>query len=344
MDIAVPPKYTNSRFLLFPPTTSPEKGQSIVRCSTPTDAQGRYWHWDKLKDLQPPKDWSVEEWWAGMKWARNRQAKNLPFVGKNGEAFNLVTPACVLTQLNWLEQNLRQRYPISEAGLGGGSGAAQVRMVEAASSCALDSVAEMRVPRLSFLQEGREPQNADEWMISSNHQALELILGRSAAELTPDLMLELQRLLVSHPFADSSKVGRFRMEEDGIGELWHDPPKVTGLEERLFRICSFANDPVAMGILIHPIVASVILHLMILYDQPFAAANGRLARALFLWSMLKNGYEHAELLSLSSVLIAARGHYERSFRYVVSDGNDATYFVIHQLDALIKACQGYRAE
>jgi Fic family protein len=76
---------------------------------------------------------------------------------------------------------------------------------------------------------------------------------------------------------------------------------------------------------------------MVLYDQPFAVANGRLARALFYWNMLRNGYELVTLLSISQVLLSACAQYERSFRYVVTDENDATYFVIYHLDILIKA-------
>ena len=97
-----------------------------------------------------------------------------------------------------------------------------------------------------------------------------------------------------------------------------------------------------MGDSIHPIIVSVLLHLMLLYDQPFAVANGRLARVLFYWHMLKSGYALVELLSVSRVLAAAPRHYERSFRYVVSDENDATYFVIYQLDVIIKALQNFR--
>lgn len=343
MDITAPPKYSNSRFPLFPPTTSPERGQWIARSSMPADDQGRYWHWDKLKDLPPPQDWSVEEWWAGMKWARNRDGRNLPFVGKNGAAFILLTPACVMAQLNWLEQNLRRANPIFEDGSGRNSFAAEVRKVEATCSCVLDGVAEKAAVPESFLGEGREPRNDDEWMVHNNHRALEHIRRRAGDELTPELMLELHRLLTLHPLVDPSLGGRLRTEEDGAAlqgsDPWHEPPAAAGLEERVFRLCSFANTPAGMGGGIHPIICSVLLHLLVLYDQPFAFANGRLGRALFYWSMFKSGYELAELLSISKIMAAASGQYERSFRYVVSDENDATYFVIHQLDILIKAFQ-----
>ncbi|WP_366511954.1 Fic family protein [Maribacter sp.] len=41
---------------------------------------------------------------------------------------------------------------------------------------------------------------------------------------------------------------------------------------------------------IHPIVKASILHFLIGYIHPFVDGNGRTARAIFYWYLLKNGY------------------------------------------------------
>jgi Fic family protein len=313
-----------------------------------TDEQGRYWHWDKLRNLVPPKDWSVEEWWAGMKWVRNRQGRSLPFMGTTGSPFMFVMPSCVQAQLNWLDQTLGKKGPHARQGLGGNERSAlveQVRKQEAVYSTLLDGTEPDNRSR-----EGDEPLNDDEWMVQNCCRVLEYVRGNLHRDLTPELLLELQGSLTRNPHMDLSVADRFRNAEDDAKPpketrdvLWHDPPSATEIEERLFRLCSFATPSFGTGDSLHPIICSILLHLMVLYDRPFAAANGKLARALFYWHMLKSGYEAVELLSISAVLAAAPGHYERSFRYVISDGNDTTYFVIHQLDIIIKAFQAFRA-
>jgi Fic family protein len=55
------------------------------------------------------------------------------------------------------------------------------------------------------------------------------------------------------------------------------------------NICNFANiaHPTAF---LHPALRAIILHFLLAYDHPFEDGNGRTARALFYWSMLKQGY------------------------------------------------------
>ena len=53
-------------------------------------------------------------------------------------------------------------------------------------------------------------------------------------------------------------------------------------------ICEFANESNAKEFL-HPVVRAVILHFLLAYGHPFEDGNGRTARALFYWSMRRQG-------------------------------------------------------
>jgi hypothetical protein len=44
------------------------------------------------------------------------------------------------------------------------------------------------------------------------------------------------------------------------------------------------------AVFIHPVMRAITLHFWLAYDHPFCDGNGRTARALFYWSMLKQGY------------------------------------------------------
>jgi Fic family protein len=101
-------------------------------------------------------------------------------------------------------------------------------------------------------------------------------------------------------------------------------------------MCRFANDQPTEGFL-HPVIRSILLHFWLAYDHPFEDGNGRTARAIFYWSMLKHGYWLTEFLSISTILKRAPGQYARAFLYTETDGLDTTYFVLNQLKVICGA-------
>ena len=91
------------------------------------------------------------------------------------------------------------------------------------------------------------------------------------------------------------------------------------------------------GSFVHPVVHAIILHFWLAYDHPFADGNGRTARALFYWAMLRHKYWMFEFASISSVLTNAPAQYAKSFLYTETDDNDLTYFIEHHLDVILRA-------
>lgn len=92
----------------------------------------------------------------------------------------------------------------------------------------------------------------------------------------------------------------------------------------------------------HPVVRSIVLHFWLGHDHPFEDGNGRTARALFYWSMLHRGYWLTEFLAISSILKQAPAKYARSFLYSEWDDNDLTYFLLYQLEVIIRAVDGLK--
>ena len=76
---------------------------------------------------------------------------------------------------------------------------------------------------------------------------------------------------------------------------------------------------------------------MIGYEHPFADGNGRTARALFYWYMLKSGFDYFEYISISKLLKNAPKQYAMSYLYVEYDDNDLTYFIDYQIDTVLRA-------
>jgi Fic family protein len=113
----------------------------------------------------------------------------------------------------------------------------------------------------------------------------------------------------------------------------------TLIEKRLQAVCDFANTQ-HLGeeeIFIHPIIKAIMLHFMIGYEHPFCGGNGRSARAIFYWFMLKSGFDYFEYISIGKLLKEAPKHYGMSFYCSEIDDNDMTYFIDHQLDIILRA-------
>jgi len=127
--------------------------------------------------------------------------------------------------------------------------------------------------------------------------------------------------------------------DDAYGRIFHEPPEADQLEERMMAMCDFANG-ISPKRFLHPVLRSVILHFWLAYDHPFIDGNGRTARALFYWSMLRNKYWLFEFISISNILRKSPGKYARAFLHTETDENDLTYFIIYQMEVIDRAIRG----
>jgi len=157
--------------------------------------------------------------------------------------------------------------------------------------------------------------------------------------LTKAILLELHTILTTGTLDDPSASGRFRLPDepvkvyDNYNEILHTPPQADELPQRLGAMLDFANGKTP-GFFLHPVVRAIILHFWLAYDHPFVDGNGRCARTLFYWSMLRQGYWLCEFLSISQIIRKAPTKYGTAFLYTESDENDLTYFILYHLDVI----------
>lgn len=195
-----------------------------------------------------------------------------------------------------------------------------------------------------MIKSGRRPRTVSERMILNNYRAMSQITGWSDRPLSKELILELHKVVTHDTLENPADEGRMQLPgEDRVmvldredGKVLHSPPPAEELEERLEALCEFANGKGFDGFL-HPVVRAILVHFWLAYDHPFADGNGRTARALFYWTMLRQGYWLVEFLSISRILRKAPAQYDRSFLYTESDNGDTTYVVLHQLNVIRRA-------
>jgi len=124
---------------------------------------------------------------------------------------------------------------------------------------------------------------------------------------------------------------------DETNEIFYTPPQQKYLKQLLVDFCSFANDKKESHVFIHPVIKSIILHFLIGYIHPFVDGNGRTARAVFYWYLIKEGYWLIEYMSVSRIILRAKSQYARAYLYTEYDDNDLTYFILYNIKAIKSA-------
>lgn len=324
---------------------------SAVGDMQPVDARGRYLHWDEVRHRTPPDGLTHERWWLGMALGRMAAARPLPLVSTDGAPFRFSNTDQIQELAHRIDQQASGQILSDEQVMTPRSSARYLVSSleeESITSSLLEGAATTRRIATELLRSGRRPIDQGERMVLNNFNAMQAAseLAEGGDPLTPDDVLELHRVVTADTLADEADVGRLQERDDQrVSVVWpswegelilHEPPPVAELPGRLADLCRFANEETGEGF-IHPVVRAIVLHFWIAYDHPFADGNGRVARALFYWSMLRHGYWLARYLSISSILRKAPARYARSFLHVETDANDMTYFIVHQLHVIERA-------
>jgi Fic family protein len=243
---------------------------------------------------------------------------------------SVVAPEAVTTR------STRDRYLLSSL------------MEEAITSSQMEGAATTRDVAKAMIRSRRPPRDRSERMILNNFLTMQRIRELRDQPLTPQLVLDLHRLVSEETLDDPTDAGRLRLPgqqvvvDDSYGTVFHVPPPAGELPERLDELCCFANGETPK-VFVHPVVRAIALHFWLAYDHPFSDGNGRTARALFYWAMLHQGYWLFEFISISSVINKARGQYEQSFLFSESDDNDLTYFLLAQVKVIQQAIASLHA-
>ena len=192
----------------------------------------------------------------------------------------------------------------------------------------------------TMLREGRTPETESERMIYNNYKAMQFIKNNKEKKLTPELILEIHRIITKDTLDNDMHEGRFRETDDIVvqdkltGDVFHEPPKAKGLEKMILSLCSYVNTDEPF---VHPIIKGIVIHFVTAYIHPFVDGNGRLARSLLYWFALKKGYWIFEYLAVSRIIKEHRGSYDQAYIYSETDGNDITYFIRYNLKCIEEA-------
>lgn len=73
---------------------------------------------------------------------------------------------------------------------------------------------------------------------------------------------------------------------------------------------------------------------MIGYIHPFVDGNGRTARALYYWYLIKEGYWLIKYISISRLIVKTKVQYAKAYIYSENDSLDLSYFIQYKLKTM----------
>ncbi|MDR3074650.1 MAG: Fic family protein [Candidatus Methanoplasma sp.] len=217
-------------------------------------------------------------------------------------------------------------------------------MEEAIASSQMEGASTTRQAAKRMLRENRRPKDRSEWMIFNNYEAMRLIKGSKDRDLTSDLILEIHKEITKNTMEDHDFEGRYRNTDDIVvsdlysGDVYHTPIDCGDISRAIDALCEYVNDD---GTFTHPLIKGTVIHYLIGYIHPFTDGNGRLARSLFYWYLLKKGYRIVEFLSISRVIKKNKSKYDWSYLLSETDDNDITYFIKFNLQKVQEALDDF---
>ena len=221
---------------------------------------------------------------------------------------------------------------------------------EAIASAQLEGAHTTREVAKKMIEEGIAPQDTGQRMIVNNYKTMKKIEENfKHRELSYEMMLELHVMLTEDTLDKPDQVGRFRRDDEDIyvgddnDTVAYVPPEMAFVDEQIQRFIQYANDALEEDKkFIHPIIKAIILHFWMGFLHPFADGNGRMARAIFYWYLLKRGYWTFSFIPVSTRIKKSPIQYAYAYLFSEQDDNDLTYFIDYNLRKINLARNDFR--
>lgn len=311
------------------------------------DKKGKYLYWDKVKYHAKLNNDDPLIAWYSVKMHRISGREVVKLHSKENELFQYSVHGSLQSSLYRISEFSRDGLMPTNP-IGNNYLFSSLIIEEAINSSQLEGASTTRRIAKEMIVSEREPKSPDERMIINNYFLMKEVKKEQAEKLSVDMILRLHEIATQGSNENGVIPGQTRTNDDiFIGDIdgnnIYQPPKYDEVLSRLEQLCLFANESHKETSFIHPVVKAIILHFMIGYIHPFSDGNGRTARALFYWFMMKSGYDYFEYISISKLLKEAPVKYSKSYLYTEADENDLNYFIYYQVDIILRAIDNLRS-
>ncbi len=193
-----------------------------------------------------------------------------------------------------------------------------------------------------MVEKEKEPVDINDQMVLNNYHAMQFILQEKHRELSVDFILQLHKIVTEKTlFEDEAYAGRFRDDMVYVKDKRRDiviytPPPAGEVEPAIKKLIEWVNEKNDARF-IHPIIKASFIHFYFVYIHPFFDGNGRTARALFYYFLIKNGYGFFKYFSISVVVQKTKIQYYKAIKDVEDCNADLTYFLLYMAETILES-------
>jgi len=319
------------------------KNEKIVIDYLKKTFEPEYLFWDNAQYKEPVPDGVTKaELWKFVKIIRKTQSIKSPIKSKDEQNFSWIKLPYLEEFFHELDMNTGGELFVNKSDIDKQNKQKLISrgiMEEAIASSQLEGAATSRQVAKKMLRENRKPKNASEQMIVNSYLSMREIEEKyKDQKMSLSLLLELHKMITDKTKDDDDGQPRLRTDNDKIcvvdkasGMIYHDAPDVDFVKKELELMIKFANDESEAGSFVHPVVKAIMIHFWMGYLHPFTDGNGRLARLLFYWYLLRRGYWAFAYLPISKIIKKSPNQYKMAYVYTEQDDNDLTYFIDYNL-------------
>ncbi|MCL2484614.1 MAG: Fic family protein [Endomicrobia bacterium] len=299
-------------------------------------------YWDSVKYYSLPENITPEQFWALINFRKSNISKKQIYIGDQN--CKILETSEIQKKLSIIDRHFSKYNLTAEEA---NEYSVNSLMEEGIASSQLEGAAVTREIAKEMLRTNSLPKSIDEQMILNNYKAMEYIDTKCGDTLSPEKIKYIHKIITEKTLENEEKAGMFRKDTDNVrvvdsrdNTLLFDPPKAENVEYLIEQLCSYANKNDEDDF-IHPAIKAIAIHFWLAYIHPFVDGNGRTARALFYWYILKSGYKSFKYLVISRILKEKPIQYARAYLYSEYDDNDLTYFVNFNLDIILDAIKRF---
>jgi len=314
-----------------------------------------YLYWDKIK-FQPVPKWfkDSKDLWGTIKFMRTLNYVS-PIKTDSWEFFRFWELEFSKKLLHEIDKNASWTFytPFSESDKR--LFVTNWMLEEAISSSQLEWASTTSRNAVKMIKQWIKPKNDSDRMILNNYEVMYFVKDElvKKEKIDESDLLYLQEILTKWVIENKWEIWRFRdINDDNKDPIvvkfkWkiaHEPMKSEKMRVELKRLIDFMNDEGDFNTFVHPVIKAIVIHFWIWYLHPFCDWNGRTARALFYWYLLKNDYFWFSFIPLSSIIKKSKIEYAKSYIYSEQDDRDLWYFINYNLRKIKIALDAFQSD
>ncbi len=289
-----------------------------------------------------PPDIKLDAFWPELVRFRQAKAEFLPFKDQAGKPFWFVLTPTLQEYLHQVDSRGKDSlYSVVKAEIQAEL-TEQALVEEAMFSSVIEGAFSTIARARELIVEGKAPRDTSDQMVANNGRVMRYVLEQREASCSLALMHAIQRMVTEKTLEHEADAGRFRegpvyVVNQRRQTIYEAPPADTvqpSMEALILWINGGAQQP-----FVHPILRAAVIHTYLVYVHPYVDGNGRTARAMFYWYLLKHRYEFFRYFSISSIIQETRERYYKVLKDMEDHDADATYVLLYMAESVVRAIE-----